>query len=284
MQLFDQNVPKNLLAIQSWFASIITRPIDHNSQMMALSPSNQPMAEEAARMIAPSLKLSADQRIQIYNQQYWWRLLKGLHENFPGLTALFGYDDFNCSIGMPFLTRHLPHHWSLSKLGDRLSAWLDETYAFKDKPLVLSMAEVDWAHQELFFAPRPEKLVPTADLLSKKLALQPHIQLFQLPFDLLTFRKALVQEAPEFWLEADFPPLVKERRYHFFLYRNEKICYEEVQEGEWTLLNLIASGLTIEAACDYLEEAGGEAYTQAKTSCSQWIQRWLQYQWLIVRD
>jgi hypothetical protein len=106
MPTSEPKVPIYLLSTQKWFASIITRPITSESQMNPISPSGRLMSEEAKEFISPNHKLSSDQRIQIYNQQYWWRLFSILHQNFPVLTRLFGYTDINHSIGMPFLSKY----------------------------------------------------------------------------------------------------------------------------------------------------------------------------------
>lgn len=274
----NPTVPPELLGVQKWFASIITRPIDQNSQMLP------PIEEEAHEYISPSPKLSPAARIQIYNQQYWWRLFTILHQNFPTLTRLFGYTDFNLSIAMPFLTRHPSRHWSLSKLGDQLTAWLKETYLNDDKEFILAAAEVDWAYQTLFFAPPPTYLVPSTSLLKEKLSLQPHVKLFRFPFDIFSLREALLKETVEFWREAkDFPPLHQKEHFHLF-YRtpHHHLIYREIREGQWTLLNSIEKGLTIEEACQALEEQGGDACMEAEASLDLWVQEWMRQGWLNV--
>lgn len=279
----DPKVPPDLFSIQKWFASIITRPFDSSSQMNPISPSGRLMSEEAQEVISPSTKLSSDQRIQIYNQQYWWRLLSILQQNFPALIRLFGYADFNHSIGMPFLTKYPSRHWSLSHLGSRLSTWIDEYYTGEDKNLISAVAQVDWAYQAVFFAPHPFYLPPSLDLLSKKLALQSHIKLFNLPFDIFSLRAALLKEEVEFWMEADFPVLLKEKNYFFFLFRTHyhHILYKEVEEAQWTFLQLISNGLSIDEACDHLEKKGGRVCEEVESSLERWIQEWIAERWLI---
>jgi hypothetical protein len=286
MPTTEPKVPIYLLSTQKWFASIITRPITSESQMNPISPSGRLMSEEAKEFISPNHKLSSDQRIQIYNQQYWWRLFSILHQNFPVLTRLFGYTDFNHSIGMPFLSKYPSRYWSLSHLGNQLSIWIDEYYSADDKALVFSTAEVDWAYQTVFFAPPPIYLQPSLDLLSKKLDLQQHLKLFNLPFDLFSFRTALLEEEVEFWGESDFPVLSKEKNYFFVLFRtqNNLISYKEVEEGQWTILQSISKGLTIENACDELEKKGGKACNQAEASLELWIQDWINQKWLMPKE
>jgi len=266
----DPKAPSYVRSIQEWFASTIVRPIDIDSNMDPLPPG------EAAKIIAPSLKLTSDQRIQIYNKQYWWRLLSILHENFPALTRLFGYTDFNLSIGIPFLTKFPSRHWSAAKLGHRLAHWIEKYYLAADKPLVLHTAEVDWAYLDVFFAPPPRLIKLPLSLLTKKISLQPHVKLFQLPYDLFSYRTALLKESVEFWMESDFPPLHKKKSF-FLLYRTEAnhVVYRELSEGEGALIGMVVNGLTIEEACDQLENMGGSIYTEAQTLLSFWIQQWI---------
>lgn len=274
--------PKNLLNLQRWFASIITRPIDRESRMLPTSPSGRPMAEEAAELIAPSPSLSPDKRIQIYNQQYWWRLLSILQTSFPLLTRLFGYADFNRLIGMPYLSKYPSLHWSLSKLGNTLPQWIEEEYEAIDKPLVHFSAELDWAYQEVFFAPPAISLPFSLEILSKKLSLQPHMKLFQLPFDLFTFRRGLLEETVDYWMDHDFPELPKKKVF-FALYRTKenKIVFQELQEGQWQLLSWISEGMSIEEACEKLESRGGPSYADACLALSEWIQEWIIHCWIM---
>jgi Putative DNA-binding domain len=283
---FDSKIPSKLLSIQQWFASIITRPIDADSQMQPIAPSGRPLSEEAMEIIAPSLTLTSDKRIQIYNQQYWWRLLSILHQNFPLLTRLFGYNDFNISIGMPFLTKHPSYHWSISKLGDQLPSWLEEHYTAQDKTLILLSAQIDWAYQDLFFAPPPVNQDSSHDLLPKKMRLQKHVKLFALPFDLFSFRNAFLRESVEYWTESDFPLLPKEKKYFFLLYRHQKnsVLYKEIQEGHWIFLHSIENGSTMEEACAHLEKLGGSVYEEACSFLQEWTRECMQENWLVLEE
>src|SRR4051812_44875922 len=107
---FDAAVPTQLKRMQEWFASIITRPVDEESRINPLSPEGVPMEQEACRYITPSATLLPAQRIQIYNQQYWWRLLSIMHELYPLVTRLFGHRDFNQTIAIPYLVKYPPSH------------------------------------------------------------------------------------------------------------------------------------------------------------------------------
>ena len=173
-------------------------------------------------------------------------------------------------------------HWSLAKLGDQLPLWIEKYYTAQDKSLILAAAELIGRFKNCFLL-NSQLTKSTLDLLSKKCNLQKHVKLFALPFDLCSFRTQLLKEKVEFWTTSNFPPLSKEKKYFFVLYRNvhNGVTYKEIGEGEWTLLHLIEDGFTIEEACEHLEKKGGSLDEEAGSSLQKWTQEWMRQKWLI---
>lgn len=285
---YDTTVPAHLKQTQQWFASIIARPIDPESKMNPTSPTGYPMSVEAGNYIAPSRALSAAARIEIYNQQYWWRLLSVMQENFPTLTRLFGFYDFNELIAVPYLVKYPPHHWSLNTLGDYLPQWIDEEYHAKDKTLVKNAALMDWAYIASFVAAKeeginPDQLAATGDFsiyLDWQLSLQPSVYLFEFPYDLFQFRFEFGKHDPDYWVEHDFPSLVHhEEPLHFLLYRNRfnQIVVDTISNSEFQLLQRFEKGTSIDATCQWLEEqpADSKIVQEASENLHLWIQRWI---------
>lgn len=288
---FDKQVPQQLKKTQVWFGSIIERPIDVDNNMNPVSPSGRPMTEESAEFINPSPTLRPEQRIQIYNQQYWWRLINNLHETFPLVTRLFGYHGFNFTIAMPYLVKYPPRHWNLNTLGDRLPQWIEEEYTAADKKLIYDAARLDLAFVDSFIAPQSKPLstenMPAQSdaLLDVKCTLQPHLHLFQLPYELFAFRIEFLKETPEHWIEHDFPSLAKERQYHFVMFRNthNDISWREVSPVEYALLQCFQKGSSISEACDWIEQQSSEIVEEASKNLHLWFQEWVIRQWL-TRD
>ena len=50
----------------------------------------RPMEEAAADFIKPNDRLSSFERLEIYNRQYWFRVLDCLWDDYPGLRAVLG--------------------------------------------------------------------------------------------------------------------------------------------------------------------------------------------------
>lgn len=286
---FDTTVPFKLKEVQLWFASIITRPIDCNSQMMPISPTGNSMKVEASQYITPSPTLRPAQRIELYNQQYWWRLLSALHDSFPLVTRLFGYSDFNHTIGFPYLVAHPPSHWSLNALGDFLPQWLEQHYEASDKKLVYDAALLDWAYNKNFVVKQLQPLQAEGsdndnaiqELYSTTLSLQPSIELLYFDYELFSYRQEFLKEEPEFWIDNPFPLLEKKPLWSV-LYRSSdnNIYWQEVSKGEYLLLQRFKDGTSIEELCEWLEDQPEELTAEASEQLHVWLQRWISQQWL----
>lgn len=288
---FDKTVPKKLLKDQKWFGSIISRPIDSENQMMPLSPSGVPMVDEAPLYITPGPSLLPHERIQIYNQQYWWRLLNSLHDSFPILCRLFGYNDFNEKIGKPYLQKYYPDHWALAFLGSRLPNWIEGEYHGADKALVQNAAVVDCAFIHSFLASELIPLDPKVaedeeKMTSTTLYLQPHIVLLQLPYDIFLYRLELQKQDPNYWQEQGVPSLKEEKDHYFCLFRttNLDISWKEVSKIEFKLLEQFSQGASIDSVCNWLESQEGEFFDQALLGLQEWFREWTIRGWLSEQD
>lgn len=292
---FDPKVPADLKKMQQWFGSIIARPIDINSSMDPVSPSGRPMEEEAYDFISPSHTLRPAQRIELYNQQYWWRLLGALHDNFPMVTRLFGYDDFNQAIGIPYLQVYPPETWTLNPLGDYLPNWIKNEYEANDKQLVWNAAKIDCAYVKSFMAKREKSLSATSlsgeDLLlmaDKPMKLQSHVHLFKLPYDLFQFRTEFLKKEPEYWVENDFPKLrhfPKNEPGHFILYRKKnQVDFLKISQNEYSVLQRFKLGWTVDGLCEWLEKQPEDSpiLAEALNKLREWMQRWVSQGWLKI--
>jgi hypothetical protein len=289
VKVYDEKVPHELKKTQNWFGSIISRAIDAQNLMDPISPSGVPMEVEACEYIRPSPTLKPAQRIQIYNQQYWWRLLNAMQETFPLVTRLFGYHDFNYTIAIPYLLQYPPNHWGLHTLGDQLPQWVQDSYTAKDKRLIYNASLVDTAFCQSFIAPHQKALDAAhivegnlSTLLDVNLFLQPHIHLFQFPYDLLTFRIAFMKESPDYWLEHDFPPFAKDRTYQFILFRSlsNDVCWSDITPAEFGLLQQFQKGSSINQACEWLEGQEETLVEEASQNLHRWFKEWAVRQWL----
>lgn len=282
-------LPCSLETTQEWFASVITMPLTDQDTIQAYSSNGFLIAEEASRYVVPSPTLLPHQRMQIYNQQYWWRLITTLHVNFPLVTRLFGKNAFNEKIGIPYLLKYPPNHWSLSVMGENLPSWIEEYYHDKDKTIVLYSAKLDWGFTYIYFAPQIPKIdlqslikEKQQSILNHPFYLQPHIHLFRWEYDLLAFRDSFLAKDADYWIDHPFPALSKGKTFHFILYRNcrNNPAWRELTEGEFLLLECFKKGCSMAEACDFLETQEASIYEEAVSNLQKWVMEWTQMGWL----
>ncbi|MBA3956956.1 MAG: putative DNA-binding domain-containing protein [Parachlamydiaceae bacterium] len=292
---YDTQVPASLKEIQQWFAGAITQRIDEDSYIDPIARSGRLMQEEAKDFIVPSPTLEPAQRIEIYAQQYWWRLLGAMHENLPLVTRLFGYHDFNQTLAFPYLIKYPSTHWSLSFLTTDFVHWLEEDYHANDKSLVVDAARIDCAYIHSFLAEQKpyidDALLPESGDLSSvtacHLTLQPHVQLFAFSYNIFEYRIEFLLQEPEYWVEHDFPKLEKfDKPLHYVLYRNSGLNLEVaiITHSEAQLLQKFVEGCTIDGLCDWLEQQPEDSVLcqEAGEQLSSWIQKWIALRWLAL--
>jgi len=253
-----------LLGIQTWFASIITKPIrEMDAANIPLYPSK--LVEEIREKIAPSPQLRSEERLGIYQQQYWWRLLKILQEHFPSLVRLFDYKEFNQKIAEPYLIECPPNDWFLSRLGSDLPQWLSKTYREKDAPLVLNLAYLDEAYNSLPFAEKI-KAHSFSQGSDRKLFLQSFVHLFQFNVDLFDFRTKLLET-------EEFPELKRSAKKRFFvLFRyQEGNHYEEISSSLFKLLLRFQKGASLGDVVPLLEKCEDVAATFQMMAAREWL-------------
>lgn len=275
MPLFDDRVPRQLLEVQKWFGGVIAQPLEDLDLITKIAPSGESIEKEAPSYILPGPTLKSHERIQIYNQQYWWRLLNVLQENFPYTLRLFGYMDFNNSLAIPYLQAHRPNDWTLNSLGADLPGWIDRCYEGEDKQLVYDAALIDWTDQWLFFQIQHPSIESDEDLVVKRLYLQPSSALLKFSYDIKPFRGQLLKEGPDYWLDHPFPSIDKNPSF-LILYRNAKgkIVSKSLNEVEWLILKEFEGGRTIDEICEWIEKQSDVFRSEAETHLQRWFGEW----------
>src|SRR5947207_3445643 len=113
----------NLLTLQRTMARAVMHPLTHSEHMSKHASNGEPMAEYAARFIKPNDRLTSFERLEIYNRQYWWRLMSSLAEDFPGLQAILGNRRFE-ALCEAYLVARPSRSFTLRNLGRDLEPWL----------------------------------------------------------------------------------------------------------------------------------------------------------------
>jgi Putative DNA-binding domain len=167
-------------------AEDVMRPLTPDFKMQLLTPDGRPTHELADNYIKPNQLLSSFDRLEIYNRQYWFRVIGAVAEDFPALNALLGEKRFDRLI-LAYLRENPSTSFTLRNLGSKLPQWLEHHPEFTPnrRELMLDVARLEWAYVEAFdgvaFAPLTAS--DFSDLSAEsRLFLQPHLQLLDLRY------------------------------------------------------------------------------------------------------
>src|SRR5437870_2610718 len=90
----SEGTMRQLRDIQRQFSSLVMRPQKVAGRLRARTTDGRLVRREAEGLMKPNRKLTSFERVEIYHQQYWLRLLSAMTEDFPGIRAVVGPPKF----------------------------------------------------------------------------------------------------------------------------------------------------------------------------------------------
>ena len=102
--------------------------------------------------IAPSARMTAVQRVQVYANMYADRLVDALAADFPNLAKALGHEVFH-PLMQDYLAAHPSEQPSISYVGQHLVAYLRTHAARLPRPDLADLAALEWTRSMVFEAP-----------------------------------------------------------------------------------------------------------------------------------
>ena len=226
------------------------------------------MSAYASRYIKPNDRLTSLERLEIYNRQYWFRVLGSMAEDFPGLRAILGQRRFE-DMCRAYLAECPSRSFTLRNLGARLEVWLRQNpkWIRGKQTLALDMVRLEWADIEAFDgkaepALRPEDLNGSS-ARGLRLRVQPYVQVLELhyPVDDLALEireddnpvdfasNALTEGRKNTRVRA--VATLEPKQIFLVVHRMEFFVYfRRIEREEFALLSALRSGKTIERAIE----------------------------------
>jgi hypothetical protein len=290
----------SLAELQRQMAAAIMMPLTADEDMRANAPDGRRMTAVAASFIAPNSQLTPFERLEIYNRQYWYRVLDALAEDFPVLRAVVGSRAFE-QLSIEYLTAHPSRSFSLRNLGSKLAEWLADhpKFAARRQRLALDVVRIEWAFIEAF--DNTERTPLTLDQIAtldggSALGLQPHLRLLALDYaadDLvLALHKQQKRGATEAGVkheEGPEPPvrLPRLRRQLTWLAAHRfdnAVYYRRLEREEFLTLGSIRAGLPLGEALEggFRESAKPEARRPALVRA--WFAHWAELGWICAPE
>ena len=280
--------------IQHSMATALMRPLTTRSQMYARSIDGQDMRALASSFILPNSELTSFQRLEIYNQQYWFRLLDCLREDFPGLQCVLGDRDFDQAM-TAYIARYPSRSFTLRDLGERLPQFVkDEAQLPKGiGKLAYQMALFEWAQIVAFDAeqkpPLQREQIENSAPQDLVVGLQPYISLLELDYALDDFdiaRKRLSRQRTEAnslsksrAAKRSLPS--KSKKLFLAIHRiDNAIYYKRLPKQAFNLLIHLRDGETLEQALTNAVAPGKDADIEdLSNTVSSWFREFMDLQW-----
>lgn len=112
-----ETTKRPLRSVQQWMQAVIMHPDGVNSDVTV----NDELTID--NMILPSRQLTSQQRIEVYSNAYYARLLECMRDEYPAVVALLGEDIFD-SFAFAYLQSYPSASYTLSNLGSKFYSLL----------------------------------------------------------------------------------------------------------------------------------------------------------------
>jgi len=282
----------DLSTLQRWFQSVISHPqgissaidTEEAQKLIAMKRS------ELEQVIKRSKNLTAEERLGIYANAYYARLLECLRESFPVLAKTLGHDVFD-EFAFDYLQQYPSKSYTLNRLGDHFAKFLDDTRPDRteaapspqaDWPdFLIDLARLEWNIEKVFDGPGNEgqPILLASDL--QKLTAQQFGQSKLIPvvsLQLLEFRYPIndyytaARKAKE---TSDCPPPPEPRRQFLALTRRDFIVRRsELSAPQHALLTALKEARPVTEAITAAADHTHSTPEQFAVEIGQWFQTW----------
>ena len=238
------------------------------------------LVNRAEGAIVPNPRMTSVAQLDVYREQFWARHVHSLEDDFALAVWLLGEEAFFDLVAAYFADAP-PRSFDLRGLGANLTAFASGRAPYAGDALLLEALRFDWAFMEAYDAPPGKKLDPTTlaaasedDWPTARIALDPSLRAITLGHALHELRNAVRRgERPE------RPP---PRATRLVVYRGpEQLHVVEIEPMAADLLDALAGGTPLEAACTRVAEAHGAGDAAALgPKVGAWFQEWTARGWV----
>jgi hypothetical protein len=288
---------KDLRAIQRAFATGITRPLTAGRRMQPKWVDGESSHEAVAAFIKPNDRLSSFDRIEIYNKQYWFRLLDCLYEDFPGLRAVVGEKRFH-DLSVAYLTKYPSNSHALRDLGNRLEKFLrdEPKWVAPHEALARDIVRLEWAHIVAFDGEalpplEIDALLDGGDPARLRLGFQPYITFLACDYPVDNFLLAVRRrEEPKGeasnavddrrkWTRPKKVSRPKPEKIFLAVHRMENsVWYKRLEPEAYLICSALQKGAPLQTACEraFRRKKADENFG---ATLQNWFAQWASFGW-----
>ncbi len=240
--------------------------------------SRHPALARAARShFAGNDRVTPEEQIEIYREQFWLRHTSSLLEDFPGLSGILGQTDWERLVES-YLKAHVPQSYTLRDLGDALPEFVEHATWLPHHRLCADMAQLEWAYIEAFDAPEvtpltAEKIasIPDEAWETAQMVLDPSLHFLEQTYPVADLRRALRRAEDS----GDSVPIPEPAPVCLVVYRHEHRLWDKaIGRTSFRLLRALAGGLPLVEACTLVVQEDPRAESVIGEHLGSWFLHW----------
>jgi hypothetical protein len=285
-----------LLNLQRRMARAVMTPLTPSEGTQYAAANGRPMRAVAAEFIKPNDRLTSFERLEIYNRQYWFRVLSSFAEDFPGLRAVLGDRKFD-AVAKDYVTDCPSRSFTLRNLSSRLESWLRRhpEWAGSRQALAIDMVRLEWADIEAFDGKAEPALKPEdiagADPSRLRLRLQPYIQLLHLRYPVDDLLLAVRNDEDTGFASNAFAERRKRKRVlavarlkpspiFLAVHRlDDSVYFRRLDREEFVTLKELRAGKMLKRAIDSALRKSSIPLTERPAQIQQWFHTYAELGW-----
>lgn len=282
---------RTLDSLQRWVQEVITHPdgiiagLDSETAKKQIDVD----ASQVEQVVERSSRLGSAERLAVYGNAYFARLIECLGDEFPATQFALGEDAFQ-SFAMGYIQESPSSSYSLNFLGERFPQYLKDTRPTDvPKPgwpdFLIDLTSLERTYAEVFDGPGPENLttlkpedlqsIPPERVSDIQFVPVPSLRLMELSFPVHEYVTAVRRDrSPEIPLPTETLLVITRREYI--------VRRGAVSRAEYQLLQAIIDGNTlgesIAIAADEMPEGSDDEFA---ANLSQWFHHWASAGWFI---
>ena len=259
---------------QRWMLTAISHP-DGLSGGLRAAHHIVPVSEDTlADVVEPSEHLTARERLGIYADMYFWRLVDILAEDFEAVRHAVGPDAFY-DLAVAYLVAHPSRSKLLNGLGCHLGRFLAETpLEVPHRAFVAELARFESSLEDVFDAPHAEPLsaaqvqaIAPERWGGARLTLVPALRLHSFSWRVNSYFQAVMDD--------EHPKIPEPQPSWVVVYRSQfKVWRMHLTVQQHTLLSSLESGLTLGEALTACASLPGTDVEALVDALGGWFQEW----------
>ncbi len=266
----------NLDQIERWMQTLVMHPNGaaaglHSHEAQQFFPGDDASLDS---VILPSKDLSALERISIYADMYYSRLIEIVQNEFPTVRHILGQELFE-KITTDYLIRHPSTHPNLNRLGSQFPRYLsEEVQDIPHRGFVIAVATVERAMEDVFDERRVERLpleklkeIPIENWGRMQLELTPALRLLKLDYPVNDFITAVRKNHHLDVPSSDLTCVA--------VYRVDYRAWRvDLSLAQYTLLSSLKDGLTLGEALEACAAIPNLETDDLAGALVKWFERW----------